>query len=95
VLRCQSCHKEITLPEPFAPTAVCESCGSALHTCLNCHHYSPEARGQCLISGIAVIEKKREANACPQFHCRNFISQKVQSRYEDARRNFDDLFKSL
>ena len=91
---CALCKKEIEVDKYFSRKSTCPSCKGDLHICLNCRFFSETAHNKCSEPKAEFQRVRDRANFCDYFVFREGIapmhSGKVQ---DDARKQFDDLFR--
>jgi hypothetical protein len=94
VFRCPSCNTLALAPggEDFA--AVCRKCGAALHACIACAHFDPQATFECRQPIPERVPKKRAANECALFTAKTQVefSRGEGLNPDDARAMFNKLF---
>ena len=76
--------------------AQCPKCGSALHSCQQCTHFSPSHRFECTQPVPERIPDKRARNECTFFSLRATVERETTTgskRPDDARQALRDLFK--
>lgn len=94
VFRCARCGNRLGLPLP--PDAVCDRCGVAVHSCVNCASFDTGSRWECSQPALtARVSPKDERNACTWFEPRTTVERQTttQAAPNTARQAFDDLFK--
>jgi hypothetical protein len=99
VFKCGPCGHPQALT--VADDAVCERCGVALHSCVQCVSFDPGSPLECMqaASGLVKVRiaPKDAKNTCPHFSPRTTIERQTStpaaSRPNSARQAFDDLFK--
>jgi hypothetical protein len=102
--RCAVCGTRQAAPEAEAFAAVCEKCGTDLHTCTHCTHFDTAARWECRrgderqAAGLGPVSRKSKRNDCALFAAKatlEFAQEKPASAAdpEDPRAAFDALFK--
>lgn len=96
--RCGALKKSLGEVE-IALDEKCLDCGADLHTCTNCRNFDTSVQWSCREERIpARIPKKDTANECEYFQpkmVRDLAADKSKTQTpDDARKAFDDLFKS-
>ena len=95
-IRCARCGKTINTMSEVLADAICESCGSDLHTCTNCAFFNTSARWECSKPIPARVAPKDVRNECAFFSPAVFVErtfESVNTSPQDARKAFDALFK--
>jgi hypothetical protein len=107
VARCARCG---TLVDPeILSLSTCPKCQLALRSCVQCTHFDPSARFECIQPLTARVAPKDVANECPSFEVRSSwerettaaagpasatgSGQRQGGGSSNARKAFDDLFK--
>jgi hypothetical protein len=94
VLRCVDCGT--ILPSLTELPRQCPKCGSELHSCQQCAHFSPSQRFECTQPIPERIPDKRARNECTLFSLRATVARETSAASkspDDVRRAFHDLFK--
>jgi hypothetical protein len=93
VFRCARCGNR--LATPVEAETVCQRCGVAVHSCINCASFDTSARWECTQKTLpARVSPKDERNACALFEPRTTVERETgTSGPPSARQAFDDLFK--
>ncbi len=92
VFRCARCghrqtHSEVELE------AVCEGCGSDLHTCTNCRYFDSMAMNQCRADVPEPVSGKSSRNDCELFEAKQARESGAEAAAPaDPRAAFDALF---
>ncbi len=92
VFRCRDCgaHAEVKTGDN---TAVCDGCGTDLHTCTHCRHFDTAAVNECRVEAVEPVANKAKANQCSSFEARQAIESESESkRGTDTKSAFDELF---
>ena len=96
-IRCSECSAPVTFMDEIQISDTCTNCGADLHTCRNCKFFDPGAANECMRDIPARIESKNTRNICTLFSPKVLVEKAVERRKEtrsdDARKAFDDLFK--
>lgn len=93
--RCAGCGKAVDVSGNLSRTAACPHCGSDLHSCLNCRHYSETSHNKCKEPKAEFQRTRDRANFCDFFLFREGGGPQASSGdAEKARKAFDDLFRS-
>ncbi len=84
----------------------CPKCGFSLHSCKQCTHFDPSSRFECRQPIPDRISPKDTANSCTFYSIRVMVERETtssggaapsssggNSRVDDARRAFENLFK--
>jgi hypothetical protein len=84
-----------TISERLGRRETCPKCDADLHTCRNCRFYSPSAHNECAETQAEWVREKDRANYCDYFEPRRGGSGVAgfQSRQDQAKARFEDLFK--
>ncbi|HUO77192.1 MAG TPA: hypothetical protein VMU21_06405 [Thermodesulfovibrionales bacterium] len=91
---CASCEKEIEMDKYFSRKSTCPNCKRDLHICLNCRFYSETAHNKCIEPKAEFQRARDRANFCDYFVYREGTSSLHSGNVQqDARKNFDDLFR--
>jgi len=98
VVRCARCGNELTVAQAHASTGQCSKCGSDLHACVQCLHFDPGSRFECMQAIPARISPKDARNTCGLFEPRTTMERETRSASSpsgptSAKKAFDDLFK--
>jgi len=90
---CWKCKKSIDAAIPVYRSSVC-SCGTDLHSCLNCLHYSPGSHYDCHETVDELVKDKERANFCGWFSVKaDFNGEKSGGdKPNDAKKAFNSLF---
>lgn len=90
---CWKCKKSIDTTIPVYRSSVC-SCGTDLHSCLNCLHYSPGSHYDCHETVDELVKDKDRANFCGWFSVKaDFNGEKSGTdKPNDAKKAFNSLF---
>jgi len=92
VIRCRNCAQIVS--PPIGTLARCPKCNAALHSCVQCAHFDPGARFQCMQTIPAAVSPKDDANECTLFAPTVRLERQTGSAgVSSARQAFDDLFK--
>lgn len=95
VFRCPSCNALALAPGAEDFDAVCRKCAAALHACIACAHFDPQAMFECRQPIEQRVPGKRAANRCPLFTAKTqveFARSTETLDPADARAAFDKLF---
>lgn len=94
-IRCARCGKMLVPAGEVTLDAVCENCGSDLHTCTNCAFFNTSSRWECTKPIPARISPKDVRNECMLFSPTVRVERTFESDVppQDARKAFDALFK--
>ena len=91
---CASCKKEMEIDKYFSRKSTCPNCRGDLHICLNCRFYSEIAHNKCIEPKAEFQRVRDRANFCDYFVYREGTSSLHSGNLQqDARKNFDDLFR--
>lgn len=90
---CWKCKKTIDAAIPVYRSSIC-SCGTDLHSCLNCRHYSPGSHYDCFETVEELVKDKERANFCDWFSVKTvFTAEKIDTtKTSDAKKAFNSLF---
>ncbi len=107
VSRCAECGN--VLQDLAAHPDRCPKCGFTLHSCKQCTHFDPSSRFECRQPVPERISPKDVANTCTFYSIRVMVERETtssgnvsspapsnsggNSRLDNARRAFDNLFK--
>ncbi len=104
VSRCAECGA--VLQDLASAPDRCPKCGFSLHSCKQCTHFDPSSRFECRQPIPDRISPKDTANSCTFYSIRVMVERETtssggaapstsggNSRVDDARRAFDNLFK--
>jgi hypothetical protein len=95
VVRCRNCATLVDLP--IGTLSSCPKCRAALHSCVQCAHFDPGARFQCMQKLLAPVSPKDAGNECtlyaPTLRVERQTSTTRLDNDDDPRKAFDDLFK--
>ena len=86
---CQVCGSELAM-EYIGRDAVCPSCGSYLHSCIQCKFYDPYAHNQCLEPSAEYVADKEAANFCEYFAPKDTPPSTTKKKVDP-----DDLLRKL
>jgi hypothetical protein len=94
VVRCSQCGNPASAEVAF--DSRCPRCGTDMHACAQCASFDPGSRFECMETTItARITPKNARNSCTLFSPRTTVERETTApRTNDARKAFDDLFKS-
>lgn len=90
---CRVCNKPVAVEGKIARTAVCPSCQSDLHCCLNCTFYDKTVHNQCRETLAEWTADKEKANFCDYFVFSDRAVSAAGNSPETSRKKLDDLFK--
>jgi len=91
---CFRCKTPNEIQERVGRRDTCTKCDADLHCCLDCRHYNPSAHNQCNEPQAEWVRDKDRANYCDYFEPRRGAGGgEASSRTQDARTQFEDLFK--
>jgi hypothetical protein len=105
--RCPKCGEEWDIKGPVGFREECPECAAFIHTCTNCAHYEPGARG-CLILTTDPVHDRQGVNFCEEFEfntgeppvggkgpgpARTAQAGQPKLSAEEARRKFENLFR--
>jgi hypothetical protein len=105
VFRCARCGNRLAMPPEggeggegggdSAADALCNRCGVAVHSCINCGSFDTSARWECTQKTLpARVSPKDERNDCGLFEERTTVERQTGTTGPpSARQAFDDLFK--
>jgi hypothetical protein len=92
VSRCARCGH--LLSTAIEADTVCERCGTALHSCVQCVSFDPGSPLECTQPIKVRVSPKDERNTCTFFAPRTAVERQTSTaRPSSARQAFDDLFK--
>ena len=74
ITRCNNCASEIQVMDQIRVTDKCKSCGTDLHTCRNCRHFSAHAHNQCDETQAEWVRDKERSNFCDYFETARAVS---------------------
>ncbi len=98
VMRCHSCGRTVQDDAPITGRSVCPKCVAPLHCCRACTHFDSSVRWQCRAEITAAVADKGKANECHLFRPRLVLDttgrRTTKKRSNDARSQFEDLFRS-
>jgi len=67
-IQCWKCGAALAaLALPFGRTERCRDCGTDLHACKLCRHYTPRLPAQCDEPTIEEVRDKERANFCDHY----------------------------
>ncbi len=66
IIYCQVCGEKIDI-DYVGRDSVCPSCGSYLHSCIQCEFYDPYAHNQCREPSAEFVADKEASNFCEYF----------------------------
>ena len=96
-IRCSECSASVQFIDQLKITETCRNCQADLHTCRNCKYFDPGAANQCMQPVTKRVDGKNTRNMCelfsPKILVENAVEEKPESKTNDARKAFDDLFK--
>ncbi|MBI2827666.1 MAG: hypothetical protein HYX77_00155 [Acidobacteria bacterium] len=93
VVRCTQCGAVIEAE--VGPDSRCPRCGTELHACSQCGSFDPGSRFECMQPVTTRISPKNARNTCALYAPRTTVERETTTpRVNDARKAFDDLFKS-
>lgn len=72
----------------------CSKCGMSLKCCKNCRFFDTAAHNQCRDPAAEWVRDKELANFCEYFEFSGSTEANGSKEAGDARKKFDDLFKS-
>lgn len=88
---CNKCQKKIDTLKKVGFRAVCEYCGSDLHTCVNCKYYSQGKPNDCLVPNSEYVRDREKYNFCEDFFPSNSKKDIPKISKEDvAKKLFKD-----
>jgi len=91
---CYKCGKNFEEGYQPARQDVCESCGAAVHCCLNCRFYDESAHNKCSEPQSEWVTDKEKGNFCHYFQLRaKAISDEYRKESKKARKDWDSLWK--
>ncbi len=96
VFTCHSCGAAapLSLGENVSRRDECNRCGADLHCCRNCRFFDPARNNECAEPQSDRVVDKAQSNFCDYFEPRTKVDLSGgQSRPDNARQAFDDLFK--
>jgi hypothetical protein len=97
VLNCHNCGTQVQLTPgvKIYRQDTCHQCNSDLHCCLNCRFFDPGKNNQCSETQAEWVPDKNRSNFCEYFEPRTTVNlvNKTRSRPDEARKQFDSLFK--
>jgi hypothetical protein len=89
--KCWKCEVAVDLIDGRVPfRAVCDGCGSWLHTCRGCRYYQPGLANSCMIPDTDPIADREMVNHCDEFAVRVSGAVKGKSGSDAARELFGD-----
>ena len=92
VVRCSQCGAVVA--EEVGLASRCPRCGTDLHTCAQCTSFDPGSRFECMQAVPARVSPKNTRNGCTFFTPRTTVERETTTpKNDDARKEFDDLFK--
>ena len=99
IFSCCKCGEAIPLEtgQKVYQRDTCPKCDADLHCCQNCRFYDPSAHNQCRETQAEWVRYKDEANHCDCFEPLPSTGRRAgtgSSSAGNARKKFDDLFKS-
>lgn len=99
IFSCHKCAEVIPLAsgDKVGRRDTCPKCSADLHCCRNCKHYDPHVNNQCRETQAEWVRYKDEANHCDYFQPLMAAARgagRGSSSSNQARKKFDDLFKS-
>ena len=77
-------------PQPRA-RETCEGCGSYLHCCVNCHHFS-HAGSACTLKDTYFIGSRTALNYCEYFKIADSKLKELEDRKARAHTRWEALF---
>lgn len=97
---CWKCKKTLNFSPPIARTEICPQCGSDVHSCRNCRHYSVGSHYDCHETIDERITDKERSNFCGWFSLNPTVGQEhskqgvapPEDKAKDAKKAFDNLF---
>lgn len=89
---CKKCGKPITETTIYR-TSTCPSCGSDLHSCINCKFYAPGSHYDCHETIDELVKDKEKANFCDNFSVKKDFAGTSDS--DDKKQNARDAFNAL
>lgn len=72
---------------------VCESCGSYLHCCLNCHHFDRRVTNSCTLAHTAFVGTRDTLNYCEDFKMLDATLRASEDRVVRAKTAWEQLWK--
>jgi hypothetical protein len=89
---CAKCgaKREVSALDKILFRDECEKCQAPLHSCINCKYYQVGLPNDCKVPGTERIYDRNAANFCEEFAP---SEKKKESKAEDLRKRFEDLFK--
>jgi hypothetical protein len=97
VLNCHSCGAQTRLlpGQKIGRADTCSQCDVDMHCCRNCRFFDPGRNNQCSEPQAEWVAVKDGSNFCDYFEPRTTIDlvNRTSSTPENARKNFDSLFK--
>lgn len=92
VFRCRDCGREVT--GEVVPASACAQCGAALHACVNCRNFDPNARWECRAEIPAPVRSKAKPNDCSLYVPKTVLELGTKEKaVDDPRAAFDALFR--
>ena len=93
VIRCRNCATIVS--PPIGTLSTCPKCKAALHSCVQCAHFDPGARFQCMERIPAAVTPKDAGNDCTLFSPPLRVERQTSTARsdDDPRKAFEDLFK--
>lgn len=94
VIRCRNCATIVS--PPIGTLSTCPKCRAAMHSCVQCAHFDPGARFQCMQTIPAAVTPKDAANECSLFSPPLRVERQTSTTRaadDDPRKAFEDLFK--
>ena len=91
--KCKAPYAELAKAPEFHAT--CDQCNSYWHSCCNCRHFSGYPLARCRLPNVEAVHDVEGANFCDEFRLADQPpGSGQQDKGADARRKWDDLFKS-
>ena len=93
VIRCRNCATIVS--PPIGTLSTCPKCKAAMHSCVQCAHFDPGARFQCMQTLPAAVTPKDAGNDCQLFSPPVRVERQTSTTRadDDPRKAFEDLFK--
>jgi hypothetical protein len=93
VIRCRNCATIVS--PPIGTLSTCPKCRADLHSCVQCAHFDPGARFQCMQPILRAITPKDAGSDCTLFAPSVRVERQTSTTRsdDDPRKAFEDLFK--
>ena len=74
------------------PREICDGCGSYLHSCRNCHHFSRQ-KSRCELPHTIFNGSREDLNFCDDYRILDTHRQAAEDRVVRAKATWEELFK--